>query len=194
MRRGYITIATLVIIVLCGIMIAGFDGPSSPGQPNLAQMSQIMELHGNPTRSQLSTWNIPLEPAAGQPEQHTHAALRIYWNGAAWPAPAGLGISADGKKLALHTHAADAVVHFHKPPGHQPFTLRQILEVWGLPLKDDLFNGQPLVVWKNARIWTNGLDAAIPNKADLVVEIGASSKRDPLLAFDWKKIPLNSSN
>lgn len=194
MQRLYLTLGTLIILIIGGLEISQLANPDrSNQQTSLAQMTRIMELQHNPTAKQLKAWGVPLEPKEAKDQRHTHAAVRVYWNGAAWPIPKGFGVSADGKSLAMHTHTADGVVHFHLPTGYKPFTLRQILQVWGLPVRGQKIDGQPITVWKNGLVCRDGLDQAVPDKADLVIEIGKPSSKVPLRPFDWSTIPLRSS-
>ena len=194
MKRSYLTLFALLACILVGCAI--YSLANSPGRQTLdaGQISQIVQLGTPPSLGQAQAWGIPAEPQKGQREKHTHLALRIYWDGASWPVPQRLGYASNGQPLAIHTHAADAVVHLHLPDGTKPFTLRQVLELWGLPLQGNQIRGEDLWIWKNGKPWNNGLNQPIPDKADVVIEIDSRSKKVPLRKFDWSLIPLRSSN
>jgi len=189
----HLTLLAVLILLLGGFEIWYATKDHSEKSLNLGQMSALIRLGDNPSPSQLIQWDIPLEPKEGQPQTHIHVALRIFWNGAAWPAPAGLGVNNEGQRLALHTHDSDAVVHIHRPRGHQPFTLEQILNVWGLPIRSGTLNKQEIHVWKNGKLWLDWQNGQLNDKDDIVIQIGPAQGKVPLNKFDWSQIPLRNS-
>lgn len=192
MRRSHLVIVTFLVCFLGGTVIYLMV----PKQQTMdaAAISRMVQLGPAPSLQLAREWDIPTEPQKNKRQTHTHVALRIYWSGAAWPVPRGLGYAQSGQALALHTHAADGVVHIHLPAGHKPFTLRQVLLLWGLPLKSNQIDGQTITIWSNGKKLKGGLDQPLTNRADIIIEVGTPSPKAPLPAFRWSQIPLRSSS
>ena len=163
MGRNQFTVMTLFACILVGSAVYFLTNKQTHNAQDAGTITQLVHLGTPPSLQQAQAWDIPVEPQKGQREKHTHLALRIYWDGASWPVPARLGYAQNGQTLAIHTHAADGVVHLHLPAGHKPFTLQQILDLWGL--KTD---GMSITVWKDGHAWQDGLGQPIPDLADIV--------------------------
>jgi hypothetical protein len=183
-------LSTALLCVAVGFAVYTFTGQDAKRTMDAGNISQIIQLGALPSLQQAAEWDIPVEPQQGQPATHTHIALRLYWDGAAWPVPNRLGYASSGQSLAIHTHASDAVVHFHLPAGHKPFILKQVVQLWGLPLSQGKIEGRTITVWKNGKVWPNGLNQPLPDKADIIIEVGKVSAQSPLKPFRWSLIPL----
>jgi hypothetical protein len=129
---------------------------------------------------------IPLEPGAKQ--RHTHVAVRLSAAGSWWAAPNGLGINSDGKALAIHTHDLTAVVHLHQPLAHKPFTLRDILALWQLPVKGDTILGSSYKVFVNGRPASIG--QPLHDRDDIIIQLSGGPE---LSDFDWQAVPLKAA-
>lgn len=195
MKRVHLTGAVLVVIILGGFLIWGAARGSHSNNSQQIQLEQISRLANrviSPSPKQAYLWNIPPEPKQAKGQQHTHAAVRLFWQGAAWPVPRGLGIDSRGRKLAIHTHAQDGVVHLHRPLRHARFNLQQIIWLWGLPVSKDSHDlaGQPLRVWKNGKVWREWKNQKLDDKDDIILQVGEPSRQTPLSPFPWNSIPL----
>ena len=77
--------------------------------------------------------------SSGSTEQfveHLHAHLAVFVRGRERAIPAGIGIAAGPRFYWLHTHVADGVVHIESPVARR-FTLGDLFDVWGEPLRSD---------------------------------------------------------
>ena len=68
--------------------------------------------------------------------QHIHAHLAVFVRGRERAIPAGIGIAPGPRFYWLHTHVADGIVHIESPV-RRTFTLGELFDVWGQPLRRD---------------------------------------------------------
>lgn len=128
---------------------------------------------------------VPVEPRAGERQRHIHTAFRLSASGGFWNAPENLGVTKGGEVLAIHTHDGTGVVHLHRPQGVKPFTVAQVLSLWGIPVE----NGN--ILGYKAKIMVNRgsapLSYQLRDRDDVIVYLPQGAK---LPAFNWSQVPL----
>ena len=123
---------------------------------------------------------VPYEPSGKQ--KHYHAAFRLAAGGLLVNAPRSMGLTGEGRELAVHTHDASAVVHLHLPSGSKPFDISQVLAVWGL----GEIEGQKLLIKVNGKPAKSSY--VLKDRDDVVLYLAGNPTP---LAFDWDQIPLD---
>jgi len=177
----------LLIAGLCAAAIIVALNVRNEGGPQLswAAVNRAAVPAGNIDARAAAKLGIPLEPGAKQ--RHIHVALRLSAAGSWWAAPNGLGINSDGKALAIHTHDLTAVVHLHQPLSHKPFTLRDILALWRLPVKGDTILGSSYKILINGQ--PASIDQPLYDRDDIIIQLSGGPE---LPAFDWQAVPLKA--
>lgn len=166
-------------LVAFGVLGASLIYHPSPEAPSFAQIDRSLKLSqkGADRRARLA--GVPYEGRKAQ--SHIHTAFRVSGAGTLWLAPEDLGLTETGRELAIHTHDATGVVHLHRPAGVKPFTVSQVLEVWGIS-------------GLQARILVNGRPGSpeyvLKDRDDVVLMVEGGPR---LERFNWKAVPLEDS-
>lgn len=128
---------------------------------------------------------VPPEPKPGQEQSHIHAAFRLSASGGIWNAPENMGITKAGQVLAIHTHDGTGVVHLHRPPGIQPFTVAQVLSLWGISEESGNILGYKAKIMVNRRPVSPAY--VLRDRDDVVVYLPQGVE---LPLFKWSQVPL----
>jgi len=181
----------VLVAAVCAVVIVtvAHHEPKKPAQQSL---DAVFADHQAGSTQRAAAAGVPASPRPTDTEMHTHVAVRILaQDGGLYQPPLGLGISDRGVQLSIHTHDQTGVAHMHQPAGSKPFTVGQLMAVWGVPVSDGALAGHP------ARLWVNGKQTpltavmALNDRDDLVIALDQPDLReDPLPAFDWDTIPL----
>lgn len=144
--------------------------------PTFSQIDRQLALTQDGTERRARLALVPYE--AKKDASHIHAAFRVSGAGTLWLAPEELGLTEDGRRLSIHTHDATGVVHLHRPRQARPFTISQVLAVWGISsLKARLLvNGRP-----------ESPDYVLKDRDDVVLALPGGPR---LESFNWKAVPL----
>jgi hypothetical protein len=114
---------------------------------------------------------------------HWHIHLDIYVNSSSYIViPNNLGHihNQEYDLYVIHTHDYSGIIHIEccTPYENKTFTLGQLFEVWGYPNFNQenclTYSGQPVAVYVNGALWTNGSIASVPltNHEEIAITIG----------------------
>lgn len=165
---------------------------AEPAPPlTVKQAQDAFADHAAGTGERARRARVPVAPPEDAPERHSHVALRAVSAGTLLLVPSTVGLTEKGEVLAIHTHDNTSVMHLHRPPGTQSFTLGQLLAVWGVPVEGEQIAGRPAQAWIDGRPAKLGDRRALRDKADVIVEVaGPERDRPPLERFDFSRVPL----
>lgn len=145
----------LFLTSLLGLTLSGC--PAAPVTP--------VPAASTPALPPAPPWGVPPDPAerikaAGLESMasesfvvHTHSHLDVFYNGAAVPVPANIGIG-PGFISLLHTHRDSGVLHIESPKA-LTITLGQFFTEWNIPLT-------------GAKAYVNGTE--VPDAASVVLQ------------------------
>ena len=178
MKRLALTI--LVACLLAGAVAAALSLRPSPDPLSSVQISKAAAYDQAAASLRAERALVPYEPSGKQ--KHYHAAFRLAAGGLLVNAPRSMGLTGEGRELAVHTHDASAVVHLHLPSGSKPFDISQVLAVWGL----GEIEGQKLLIKVNGKPAKSSY--VLKDRDDVVLYLAGNPTP---LAFDWDQIPLD---
>ena len=181
----------VLVAAVCAVVIVAVahQEPKPAAQQSL---DAVFADHQAGSTQRAAAAGVPASPQPSDTEVHTHAAVRILaQDGAMYQPPLGLGISDRGAQLSIHTHDQTGVAHMHQPAGSPPFTLGQLMAVWGVAINDGALAGHPARLWVNGKQMPLTAKVALNDRDDLVIALDQPDlRKDPLPAFDWDAIPL----
>lgn len=177
--RLKITLFVAAALVAFGVLGASLVSRPSPEPPSFAQIDRLVKLSQEGADRRALKAGVPYE--SRKTKSHIHAAFRVSGAGTLWLAPEEMGLTETGRELAIHTHDATGVVHLHRPAGVKPFTVSQVLDVWGISGLQSriLINGRP-----------GSPEYVLKDRDDVVLMVEGGPR---LERFDWKAVPLEDS-
>jgi hypothetical protein len=157
---GAVVVVAAVVVVLSSIGVGSAPEPSAAAQSQAADASPAAGptlLWPAPSDPLERTVEAGLEPAPQEfMDNHVHAHLDVFVDGAAIEVPAGIGINIDDPEVdyfedvgsyagiemcdqpcisPLHTHDATGIIHTESSDARS-YTLGQFFTEWGLELSD----------------------------------------------------------
>ena len=137
-------------------------------------------------------------PPVGDESYHVHALLSVFVGGNPVTVPANIGIDQEARFLSpLHTHTADGVIHF-EADDPAPFTLRQVLAVWGVDFSPTRLGAYTAQGDQQVHVFVNGervgdpLRYRIADQDNVVVAFGRDGSfptEPPADALDFGRGP-----
>ena len=139
-----LVVAAVLVIAAVGVAVAqsSFSSPRGSNEtPALAAPGP-----GSAGQNIDSSWTVPTDQGARAKSagltmgpmgtaEHYHPQLSLRVDGKPIPIPADIGVDRiTGQMSAVHTHAADGVVHVEAATKGQDFTLGQLFIQWGVHL------------------------------------------------------------
>lgn len=193
-----------VLLVLVAVAVGGvgewLTRPSASPIPSVALMKRVFAINPDGAAHRLLQAGIAREPQRAGAQQHFHVALRLWVDGALQVPPRGVGLVDAGRPAAIHTHDFSGVVHIHHPVGARPYTLADVMTVWGVRYDRDHLGPWPLRAGWRARLWVNrrqvgfGAPVALHEHQDIVLAMAspgvALPSHPPLEPFDWESAPI----
>lgn len=183
--RLKLTLFTAAALLALSLLVVSWIIKPQPDTLSFARIDKALSLRQDQVSVRAAKASVPVEPKKDQ--SHIHVAVRIAGVGTLWLAPENLGLTERGQELAIHTHDATGVVHLHRPRGVRPFTLSQVMAVWGVPLTGRAIAGFPARILVNGR--QQGPSYQLKDRDDVIIEIEDPSR---LPKFDWDAVPLEA--
>ncbi|HEX3539421.1 MAG TPA: hypothetical protein VHT75_03170 [Acidimicrobiales bacterium] len=205
------TIGAVVALALIGSLVVFFSIAvnSSSTNPTVSAAASGPESVPVPNGQALASVDTARYPATidgvscntgEQLTYHIHAHLAIFVNGQARQVPYGIGIAPPlqlsnntGGTAAvggscfywLHTHAADGVIHIESPT-NTIYTLGQVFDIWGQPLKAGQVGPAlgKLTMYVNGKVYS-GDPRAIPLNAHDVIQLDVGTPTPAPIAVSF---------
>lgn len=190
----------LILGMVCaGLVVGAVAGlatrKSSPPPPSTEEILEVLEPSSRQMAAAARRLKLGREPRNAGRIPHYHAAVQLVINGAVYGAPPNLGLIDAGRALAVHTHDRTGLIHLHLPPARR-FTLGELLELWGIPLREDgigpwsFSNGWQAALYDRERKVELSGKVVLGNFSDYVLELASPGApltgRRPVPLFDWK--------
>ena len=130
---------------------------------------------------------------------HTHVHLQILYDGVDIPVPAGIGIAQPWRVDAtgfivtgacfswIHVHDTSGVVHIVTPE-ERTYTLGQLFEVWGQPLRASSalgYDGPVVVLVNGQRFDGDPREIVLKNLENIVLELAAPPVVAPPALYEF---------
>ena len=195
------TIGAVVALALIGSLVVFFSlavnsSSSNPSLSAAASGPESVPVPNGPVLAAVDTSRYPATidgvscNTGEQLTYHIHAHLAVFVDGQARQVPYGIGIApplqftnnTGGTAVVggscfywLHTHAADGVIHIESPT-NTIYTLGQVFDIWGQPLKAGQVGPAlgKLTMYVNGKIYS-GDPRAIPLNAHDVIQLDVGS-------------------